>query len=363
MKNFSFVLAALSAIILASCSQKASVSLSLAGVEDGSELILKRLDVDVWHTVDTLKLKSGKVSARLDVVPTNPQFLYFFRGDKTVAAVILKSGEKVSVEADTLGNYSVSGSEDSELLRQFNLDHSEFVKSILMAATPREMGEVYVARYQKNARDITNHPYSMVNVPVMFEKIGPNAPVFSQPTDAIRFRAVADSLMTKYPDSPFVKALDKEAATRERLLELQLKMDNSKNINYPELNIASIDGSKVSLNSLDAKVILLYFWNADDARQKMLNMEYLMPLYSTYNSKGFDIYSVAITSDKVSWASVIGSQELPWTNVCDGLGRGSRSLITYNVTELPCCMLLSKDGIEKISKLEDIKNLLPRKLK
>ena len=78
-------------------------------------------------------------------------------------------------------------------------------------------------------------------------------------------------------------------------------------------------------------------------------MELLKPLYEQYKSKGLGIYAVCVDPDKAEWAQVVKSQELPWVNVNDGLGTASRSLFLYNFQRVPCCLLLTEDGITSVN--------------
>ena len=66
-----------------------------------------------------------------------------------------------------------------------------------------------------------------------------------------------------------------------------------------------------------------------------------MPLYKEYHPKGLEIYSVSLDTDKGAWASAVKSQNLPWINVCDGLGAASQAAVLYNINRgLPVAYLI-----------------------
>ena len=163
------------------------------------------------------------------------------------------------------------------------------------------------------------------------------------------FKQKGDSLKTVYPDSKYVKALEAETARREQLFSLQNRIASAGERAYPALSMPSVTGETAELDSLDAKVKLLWFWDAREASHKIFNLDVLKPLYEQYKSKGLGIYAVCVDPDKAEWAQVVKSQDLPWVNVNDGLGTASRSLFLYNVQRVPCCLLLTEDGITSVN--------------
>ena len=114
-------------------------------------------------------------------------------------------------------------------------------------------------------------------------------------------------------------------------------------IGYPDIELPDVNAQKVKLSEVDAKVIMVYFWSATDANQKMFNLDVLKSLYEDYHKRGFEIYQVALDPDKASWAQVVKQQALPWINVCDGLGGNSPYVLTYNLGGLPSAYIIS-DG-------------------
>ncbi len=107
------------------------------------------------------------------------------------------------------------------------------------------------------------------------------------------------------------------------------------------MDLPSVDGTKVKLSEVNSKAVLVYFWQAADAAQKMFNQDVLMPLYKEYHPKGLEIYSVSLDTDKGAWASAVKSQNLPWINVCDGLGAASQAAVLYNISRgLPAAYLI-----------------------
>ena len=121
----------------------------------------------------------------------------------------------------------------------------------------------------------------------------------------------------------------------------------------------------MKLSEVASKAVLVYFWQAADAAQKMFNQDVLMPLYKEYHPKGLEIYSVSLDTDKGVWASAVKSQNLPWINVCDGLGAASQAAVLYNISRgLPVAYLIVDGDLapDVIKNANDLRKAVASKL-
>ena len=140
-----------------------------------------------------------------------------------------------------------------------------------------------------------------------------------------------------------MKLLRKEADSRKAQLELNARLGSAEEIGFTDITLPDVKGQKVTLSNVDAKVILVHFWTATEAAQKMFNVELLKSIYNDYHKRGFEIYQVSLDVDKARWARVVKEQNLPWINVCDRLGAASPYAITYNIPVLPATYIIA-DG-------------------
>lgn len=357
MSRFSNVIkCAAAALLAAACTPSAKVDGTIASAPS-SEVIIKLLNVNRYEVLDTVKTDaSGRFSYKVGVEKGQPEFVYLFHNDKRVASLLLEAGDKVSVAADTLGNYTVEGSDESAKLAKVEKDYSaaqakiqamaaqaETAEAEEALALRRQIGKEYIDYYRQCVRYVLENSRSLTVVPVLYQNFGVNLPVFGQSTDAIHFKNIADSLALSYPDSKYVKALRKEAERRHGFLELEHKLKTASAVGFPDVILPDVNATKIKLSEVDAKVIMLYFWNSSDAGQKMFNLDVLKTLYEDYHSKGFEIYQAAIDPDKAGWAQVVKQQNLPWINVCDGLGADSPYVVTYNLQALPATYIIA-DG-------------------
>lgn len=344
---------AAASLFLAACTTGARIEGTIDSIPS-SDVVVKLLNINKYEVLDTIKTDaSGRFSYKVEIEKGQPEFIYVFHNDNKVASLLLEAGDKVVVTADTLGNYSVEGSAESAKLAQVEKDYAVAMSrmnalAVRMAsasddeaaALTKELGKEYVGYYRHCVRYVMENSRSLTAVPVFYQSFSADLPVFGQSTDAIHFVNVADSLETVYPDSKYVKALRKEAERRFGYLQLETRLKTAETVGYPDIVLPNIKGEKVKLSEMDSKVVMIYFWSASDASQKMFNLDFLKKIYDDYHSRGFEIYQVSFDSDKTSWAQVVKQQNLPWVNVCDGLGASSPYVATYNVVALPSAYII-----------------------
>lgn len=348
-------------LCLASCGKDAKIEGTIKDAPQ-TDVIVKLLGVNEYNVLDTIKTNaSGHFSYKVAMEKGQPEFVYLFHGDVKMASLILLPGDNVKVTADTLGKaYTVEGSEESAKLEQVESDFRDFTTVFAAEASKaagleydsaelkniqKNLSNQYVNYYRSRVKYVLENPFSLSTIPVLYQNLNENFSIFSQQTDAIHFRNVHDSLATIYPDSKYVKALAKEASRREKILDVNTRMSFAEEVGFIDLNMPDVKGNKVSIKGLGAKVVMVHFWVAADEASKQLNQDILKKVYADYKSKGFEIYSVALDTDKALWASIVKNQELDWVNVCDGYGLNSSSVALYGVSTLPCSYFIVGDQI------------------
>lgn len=327
---------------LSSCN-RAVVDGHFVAAPASGQIVAKTLDGASMKVLDTIKVKGGDFRYSISIAETQPEFVYLYCGEVKVASLLLKAGDKVGVECDTLGAWTVTGSEDCEKLRQNELELAAI--NSLGSMTMKQ----YIAHYRKMTKFVMENTGSMTVIPVLFSKIG-ETPVFSQASDAVVFRNVVDSLSLKYPESRYVKMLLNETKTRTDRLALKTLIEQADTQSYPDIKLPGADGEVYSLiQYANGKPVLLVFWDATNALNKMFNLEVLLPLYKKYNGAGLKIFAVNLNADKATWAMAVKEQKLPWMNVCDSFGR---YVELFDVTEVPSAIMLTEDGTQRLSDIK-----------
>ncbi|MBR4974423.1 MAG: TlpA family protein disulfide reductase [Bacteroidales bacterium] len=373
MKKFLFIPIVLLAL-LSSCTSSSSIDINMYGGKDSTAIVVSKLAVNKLKAVDTLYLKKGHADISLKVNENSPEFIYLESENGKRVSVLLSKGENVSVELDSNGELlNIQGSPESLLLQEVEAAQQTFrmafdslsvalnnaVELGDQAARTRinkELGAMYVAYKQKAIKYIYAHPKSMTLIPVIFHNVTANLPLFSEYSDAILFERVYDSLRTKFSGSPYLVSLMSEIEKRKNLLQVETFLSNAERTDFPEIILPDVNSQQQHLSALQGNVILLSFWDPQNDGMKLYNND-LIPIYEKYHSKGFQIYQVAITSDKTDWAIYLKGKPLPWISVCDIANDNSYAAAVYNVSELPSLFLIAKDGTIVSKNIFDIKAL------
>lgn len=331
----------LCALLAAACAKpSARIDGTLTDALD-RQVIVKLLDINNYKVLDSVKTDAaGRYSYNVPVQKGQPEFVYLYYGDTKISSLLLQEGDEVKVVTDTLGRGSVVGSVESERLQEVERKFAEFLREAEQAEDNAAFRRSYIQYYREAVKYVMNNPHSLTVVPVLFQNVNPDLPVFSQTTDALHFRNALDSLSAVYPDSKYVKALERETTRREGILGFDSRLSMASEAEYPDIKSKDINGNEVSLQALDSKAVILFFWTVTDPESKILNQETYKPVYQDYHDKGLEIFAVSLDTDKAAWASVVKSQELPWVNVNDGLGASSPAATLYNVTSLPRAYLI-----------------------
>ena len=347
------------ALLAISCSKtpKAVVNATIEGAPDSS-VVLQKLNFNRLTVVDTIKTDaSGSFKYKVELTGNAPYFYYLYLGEEPVASLVLLDGDKVTVNVDKFGLFTVEGSPESELVKSVN-DKFEGVKYKMnrllenmpgqptaqqARAVNAQVSRLYVDFKRDMIKHVVTNPYSISSAVALFQKFNDNFPVFGDDTDAILFKRVQDSLMTVYPQSEYVLALRDEVEARAKYLELATRLKNVDEINFPSIEMPDIEGNMRSVGEFDGKVIILSFWSVGQEEHKMFNAE-MIDMYRRLHPKGLEIYQVGLDIDKPSWAAAVKSQGLPWVNVNDGYGIESRAVSLFNITTVPAMYVVNRKG-------------------
>ena len=269
--------------------------------------------------------------------------------------LLLTAGESVTVGSmgSVLANYTVSGSEESELLREFNLEYITGMQELnAKVAAYAEAGEslkteiaqLYTAKLREIKRNqisfIIKNKSSIAAVYALYQRLPDEKYLVNSESDLIYFRTVADAVSKRYPTSPFVVTLRNDVARMEAQTSL---LNTIEERDYPDIVADDMYGKQVKLSELEGNVILVDFWAAELGNSNALNAD-LKNIYEKYEADGFRVYQVSFDTSKATWIKAVQEQKLPWVSVCDFRGQASPIMGVYNVRSLPSNYLIDRNG-------------------
>ena len=355
--NKLFLVAAALLMALSSCQ---STKVKISGRFVGSEadmVYLEQTSALNQMLIDSVKLsEDGNFMLNLDKVSATPS-LYHIVYDGNRIPLLLQGGDHITVSSagNALRNYTVEGSEESELLHEFNHSYVEGVialNELMSRLTADDLSDderqKLAVEYTKQKNEIKQNQLRFIienkdriaAVYALYQRLPGDVNLFNGNSDVIYYRTVAEAIAESYPESLYLPLLRSQIARMDAQISL---LSQVKTMNFPEISMPDMYGNEQKLSALEGKVILLHFWSAAVGNSNSFNAD-LKKVYEKYHDQGLEIFQVAVDTSKALWINTVQDQQLPWISVCDLLGEASPVVGAYNVSSLPSNYLISRDG-------------------
>lgn len=361
MRKFSWLLPLL---LLLSCSRGEKVEIT--GFIDNADKGMIYLDeqgISEIRQIDSVRLKKDG-SFRLKDRIENPTFYNLHTGNQQIIPLLLTPGTSAEIHADIqdfINGYEIYGSEESLYLLEMNRTLAVTKRQIdsirkVLQENPeageeftREMAasydEIIQGQRRYSIQFILEHISSMASIYTLYQKIDDNNFVLNENRDIQLVKITSESLDTIWPGSEHVQALKRDAANLEENLYSQRWRQVVENVEstFPEIRLPDPNGDTIALSSLKGKVILLSFWASWDQASVSHNIP-LKGIYSSYHSRGLEIYQVSFDNEREAWVNAIHFDELPWVNVSELSYPESSVAHIFNLEELPVVFLIDRKG-------------------
>jgi hypothetical protein len=335
----------------------------------GKTVTLSEFDVNSALPVDTTKI-SDDGSFRFTFRRKGPGFYLVKADNKNYLTLILDKENLVEISSDQSNirkNYSVKGSPDSELYRDFemflevnrnkvdslsrtfdNSQRSPGFRSVKMDLDKRYQ-DVFENQRRYSIQFLKNHCNSLAALLVINRRFGERK-ILSEENDFEYFYMVDSCLSVSYNDNKqlaeFRNKLDiiKENRKIYEMTEKRLASGNK----VPDIGLQDPSGKTIQLYSLLGKPVILYFWASWDQESRKAN-KILKELVEKTGSGKPLVYSIGLESYKEMWADAIKTDGLQeWTNVTDYLNVYSSAKTLFNIPDkLPYFIYLDKNLIIK----------------
>ena len=364
-----------------SCQKSAKISGTISG-QANKTVYLGQLSAPNT-IIDSSKLsESGNFNLTYKFKSKDPQFLTL-QFDNEKITLLAEEGENIKLSAfmNLSNGYQIEGSKGSALLQQLQQSMDNTYRSIdslyslysketdvlLRDSLLKDITRAYVKQKQNTIKFIVLNANSLAAITALYQKMPNGMNMFEELNDVAYFKMVADSLSSKYPNSVYVKSLNKDVEQQDRqkkVVNMLFSAREEGNIQpFPDIIMQDILSRPHKLSDLKGKVVILSFWSSTaNADNNMLNRE-LQDIYNTYKTKGLEIYQVGLDISKTDWVNAVNTQKLPWISVCDFRGYDSPAVKNYNVTSVPFNYIIDRNGEIKgkniwgndlIKKIEDL---------
>ncbi|MGH9773484.1 MAG: redoxin domain-containing protein [Candidatus Acidiferrales bacterium] len=111
----------------------------------------------------------------------------------------------------------------------------------------------------------------------------------------------------------------------------------------PPFAVTTLDGQHVSLDDLQGKVVLIYFWATWCAPCRAA-LPHVRDIAKKFQGQPLVILSVSLDSDEPKWKDFVAKNEMTWMNYRDGGFTGPISKL-FDVEAIPHTFTIDADGV------------------
>ncbi|MDB5154377.1 MAG: hypothetical protein JWR54_3128 [Mucilaginibacter sp.] len=335
--------------LIYSCKDKSTFTISGTITNPGSlkKIYLLAADSNAITVVDSTSLgEGGKFQFKHPAQYAN---LYKLRAGSNIFDLIAKNGDAINFSTnltDSAHTYVISGSDDSEKIKEFNKINNAYGEKI----------SKIVEEYRTKAQQIGRESDSLINIfrPQIEKELG------NQSNDILKFvNANQNSLAAFYA----ITALDQNKYEQQLVAYADAIKDNfndnpavkrfiramneikpvSVGHKAPDFTSTGLDGKPVKLSDYKGKYVLVDFWASWCAPCRQENPN-VVKQYDIYKSKGLNILGISLDVDKAKWQQAVTQDKLSWNHASDLKNFEGPTEKLYHIQAIPSNFMIDPQG-------------------
>ena len=250
----------------------------------------------------------------------------------------------------------ITGSASQDLFNQYKKEQAALNKK------SGELNEKYLEVYHRPALEGIFNTEEGIRLSKELEKVGKQQQIVQwkfveqHPGTVVGYDLAGQFLDGMYVDltvpqiDQLTGMITKAWANDPEMVEaFKAKAEKAKNmalgVKYQDIELMNPEGKTVKLSEYipENKYVMLEFW-ASWCGPCRGEIPHLRHVYQNYKDKGFEIISISVDQNRADWEKAMKEENMVWKQLCEPKGFEGPVAEKYNITGVPTCILLDKEG-------------------